>query len=182
MLDVLLSDPSAPPPLGTDMSFASWLRCVIYLHTSIYLPHSVRGLRPQAFCTQELSFFKLVSTVHLRCLYIIPLPSCVGQCGSLGPFSYPPLPALPRSLIRSMCTSALANMSGHASATHLVAQVTALVTSVAAQFRVSVSQPMYHNVRLLFIGRGDPRCVWTEDGNAGGKHNNELEWVAHMSG
>ncbi|EFJ49600.1 hypothetical protein VOLCADRAFT_89482 [Volvox carteri f. nagariensis] len=56
-----------------------------------------------------------------------------------------------RSLIRSMCTSALAAMSARSAAVDLVAHVKALATSVAAQFRVSVSQPMYHNVRLLFI-------------------------------
>ncbi|GIM09108.1 hypothetical protein Vretimale_12949 [Volvox reticuliferus] len=56
-----------------------------------------------------------------------------------------------RSLIRSMCTSALAAMSGHRSPLELVAHLKAVVTSLAAQFRVSVSQPMYHNVRLLFI-------------------------------
>ncbi|GLC47186.1 hypothetical protein PLESTF_001807400 [Pleodorina starrii] len=56
-----------------------------------------------------------------------------------------------RSLIRSMCTSALAAMSRQRSALDLAARVQALATSLAAQFRVSVSQPMYHNVRLMFI-------------------------------
>ncbi|KXZ43622.1 hypothetical protein GPECTOR_85g352 [Gonium pectorale] len=60
--------------------------------------------------------------------------------------------SLSRSLIRAMCASVMAAASGdRKSAGILIADVTALLASLAAQFRTSVSQPMYHNVRLMFI-------------------------------